>query len=436
MIRFPQIMHTGVQAAGLLALALVLGMACTPVQAHKGSDAYLDVQQAGQGATPPADAGAAPVDTFRLVLAVAVRDLDLVVPIDSNADAQVTWAEVKAATPQVLALLNKTASLGVPAGSPDVGAAGATGPQAACRLDWQADGLERRSDGVYFRAAAQALCPAGRALNFSYRLLKNEDSTHRLLVAGRVGGKDLLSTLSPQQGSLLLSPGRESGVGLSGDAQTASPEPSNRLSALRDYFSLGMHHLLQGYDHLAFLLALVLPLQLSLRRNPTRQPDLLVRAGSSLRHAGRSNWLALLRTVTAFTIGHSITLILATFGLTQASPAWIEPAIALSIAVTALLNLRPVRWLRVDVLALLFGMIHGFGFAGLLLEAAAPGGLLPWALAGFNLGVEAGQLIAVVGWVLVSQALVGRPWYGRVVVRGGSALLIVLAAWWFWQRVG
>ena len=126
---------------------------------------------------------------------------------------------------------------------------------------------------------------------------------------------------------------------------------------------------------------------------------------------------------------------LATFGWTQASPAWVEPVIALSIGVTALLNLRPVAWIRTDVLALLFGLVHGFGFAGLLQEAAAPGGLLPWALAGFNLGVEAGQLVAVAGWVLLSQPLVAHDWYPRVVVRGGSVLLVLLAAWWFWQRV-
>ena len=145
--------------------------------------------------------------------------------------------------------------------------------------------------------------------------------------------------------------------------------------------------------------------------------------------------MALLRTITAFTIGHSITLMLATFGFTQASPVWVEPVIALSIAVTALLNLRPVPWVRVDVLALLFGMVHGFGFAGLLQEAAAPTGLLPWALAGFNLGVEAGQLIAVSAWVLLSQLFVARVWYPSVVVRGGSVLLVGLATFWFWQRV-
>jgi hypothetical protein len=70
-----------------------------------------------------------------------------------------------------------------------------------------------------------------------------------------------------------------------------------------------------------------------------------------------------------------------------------------------------------------------------LQEAAAPSGLLPWALAGFNVGVEGGQLIAVGGWVLLSQPLVGRRWYPNIVVRTASVLLAVLAAWWFWQRV-
>ncbi|CAM3568160.1 HupE/UreJ family protein [Polaromonas hydrogenivorans] len=408
-------------------------LACGPALAHKGSDAYLDVRQLEAPASPSASAGADGLVDFSFGLAVALRDLDLVVTIDANADASVTWGEVKAATPQVLALLNQTARLDAPPGGPE-----------ACRLAWQGDGLERRSDGVYFRAVAQARCPPGQALRLDYALLKDQDSTHRLLVAGRINGHDLLSTVSPQQGSLLLNVGNAE----AGNAEARTTQASSRWSALRDYFSLGMHHLLQGYDHLAFLLALVLPLQLSLRRRPqlvvsrasaagatAAYASRASAAGATAAYASRATWLALLRTVTAFTLGHSVTLMLATFGWTQASPLWVEPVIALSIAVTALLNLHPVKGVRFDVLALLFGLVHGFGFAGLLQEAAAPGGLLPWALAGFNLGVEAGQLTAVMGWVLVSQALVGRAWYGRVVVRGGSAVLVLLAGGWFWQRV-
>ena len=439
----------------VLAGALALALTASPAHAHKGSDAYLDVQQiavpppaAGTATSTPAD-GQAPGD-LRLVLAVALRDLDLLVPIDANADARITWGEIKTATPQLLALFNATTGL-----APDTGQAAQSGTPAAatppprpdaCALAWQADGLERRSDGVYFRAVAQARCPAGQALRFRYTLLKDQDATHRLLVAGRIHGQDLLSTVSPQQGSLRLGTGSAAapdagGAQATGTGSAANAANSSRWSALRDYFSLGMHHLLEGYDHLAFLLALVLPLQLSLRRRRRGTTAAQAYAGQTGHTSAASgsdwaaNWLALLRTVTAFTIGHSITLVLATLGFTQASPLWVEPVIALSIAVTALLNLYPVKGVRFDVLALLFGLIHGYGFAGLLQEMAAPSGLLPWALTGFNLGVEAGQLLAVLGWVLVSQALVGQPWYHRVVVRGGSMALVLVAAYWFWERV-
>ena len=211
-------------------------------------------------------------------------------------------------------------------------------------------------------------------------------------------------------------------------------EPSRGpWTTLWAYLSLGLHHLLEGYDHLAFLLALVLPLRLSLR--PGRGLQAYAVQALPQDNAGPRVWWALLRTITAFTLGHSITLMLATFGWTEASPTWVEPVIALSIAVTALLNLYPQHWLRTEALALGFGLVHGFGFAGLLLEAAAPSGLLPWALAGFNLGVEAGQLLAVAGWVLLAQLVVRKPWYPAVVVRGGSVLLILLALMWFVERV-
>jgi hypothetical protein len=337
----------------------------------------------------------------------------------------------------VLVLANEAVSLVPP-----------PGPQAdsaACRLNWQSDGVERRSDGAYIRLAAQTRCAATHALALRYTLLKDQDATHRLLVAGRIAGQDLLTTTSPlQAAALLLGAAAQAAPGTlnaAAPAALANSRASGRWQALRDYFALGVHHLLEGYDHLAFLLALVLPLRLILR---PEAPGTIARSKADTGAPGTrakvnrngNVWLALLRTITAFTIGHSITLMLATSGFTQASPVWVEPVIALSIAVTALLNLRPVQWLRVDVLALLFGMVHGFGFAGLLQEAAAPTGLLPWALAGFNLGVEAGQLIAVSAWVLLSQLFVARAWYPRVVVRGGSVLLVVVATYWFWQRVG
>ncbi|APW37071.1 hypothetical protein RD110_07570 [Rhodoferax koreense] len=380
---------------------LLLLLVQAPAWAHKGSDAYLDVQTTGVADTA----------ALKLTLAIAIKDLDLLVPLDANADGQVTWGEIKAALPAMHDLLQ--ASTGIE---------GDAAPGApACHLAWSYAGLERRSDGTYIRFASDTACRG--ATSFRYRLLREQDATHRLLVTGMVDGQALLSTWSATApGALSIRHAKpEGGAPVAAGAHTGP-------ATLWAYLNLGVHHLLEGYDHLAFLLALVLPLRLALGRRAPRETDL-----QAARHA--ANWWALLRTVTAFTVGHSITLILATLGLTSASPAWVEPAIAVTIAITALLNIFPVRHVRTDVLALLFGMVHGYGFASLLTEAAAPAGLLPWALAGFNLGVECGQLLAVAGWVLMSQVVQRQPWHGRVVVRGGSWLLVLVAAFWFWERV-
>lgn len=367
------------------ALLLWLALWCLGTAwAHKGSDAYLDLQDGADG--------------VRVTLAIALKDLDLLLPLDADADGLVTWGEVRAATPAVLALLQQHARL-------DVGPA----PDPACALSWRFDGLERRGDGTYLRAAGHSACAASQRA-WRYTLLREQDANHRLLVSGQVGGRPLLATRAPQRDEPLL-------------LRTDGTAPRGAAATLGDYFTLGMLHLLEGYDHLAFLLALVLPLGLRLGRGVPGGPST---AGA---------WWSLLRTVTAFTIGHSVTLVAATLGWTSASPTWVEPVIAASIAATAVLNLWPVPGLRAERLALVFGLVHGYGFAGLLSEMAAPPGLLPWALAGFNLGVEAGQLLAVSFWVLLVQVVVDRRWYRPLVVRGGSGVLILLSSWWFWERI-
>ncbi|MDB5851150.1 MAG: hypothetical protein JWP29_4902 [Rhodoferax sp.] len=423
-----------------LLAGLLLLLVAASAWAHKGSDAYLDVRDT---ATAGAATGSKPAPgTLRFTYAVAIKDLDQALPLDANADGKVTWGEMKAAMPAVLQLLQ--AASGLESGS-DAKAGTAEATQAtqatqavnhaetACHLAWTFAGLERRSDGGYMRFTSDAACTG--AVGLHYTLFRGQDATHRLLVTGNIGGQELLSTWSPQQaGALSL----RAAAGLDGrPAATAGGQSG--LQTLWLYLAVGVQHLLQGYDHLAFLLALVLPLRLAIRvGRPAPSAALAGVAGvvgGMSAGADRATWLALLRTITAFTIGHSVTLVLATLGLTEASPAWVEPAIALSIGFTALHNLFPMRHVRTDVLALVFGMVHGFGFASLLTEAAAPSGLLPWALAGFNLGVECGQLLVVAGWVLLSQVVQRQPWYGRVVMRGGSCVLVLLAAFWFWQRI-
>jgi hypothetical protein len=189
-------------------------------------------------------------------------------------------------------------------------------------------------------------------------------------------------------------------------------------------FSDGVGHILGGLDHLLFLVALMLPAVVERRggrwaaRNDLRAALLQV------------VWIA-----TAFTVAHSITLGLASFGLVRVPASIIEPLIAATVLATALNNLWPIVTTRLALAAFGFGLVHGFGFA----EVLAPLGLLPRdlapALLAFNLGVEVGQLIVVVGaFALLALA---RRWsgYPRWILGGGTVGLALLAAAWVVERV-
>ncbi|MEM7582841.1 MAG: HupE/UreJ family protein [Acidobacteriota bacterium] len=167
-----------------------------------------------------------------------------------------------------------------------------------------------------------------------------------------------------------------------GDSELLIPAELGVWTIGADYLKLGFEHLLGGYDHLLFVLGLLF----------------LVRG-----------WRALLWTVTAFTVGHSITLSAATLGWVSVPSALTEAAIALSIFVLALQLAGPEhsRPRRPWLMAAGFGLLHGLGFAGALTEAGLPAREVPLALFAFNLGIELGQL-AFVGVVLGMVALVER----------------------------
>ena len=405
--------------------------------AHKGSDAFLEVRTSRtepSGQTPAGSAG----QQWLFGLSVAIKDLELVVPIDTNGDSKITWKEARLALPELLAYLNQSVALKKPV--EPVNAA----DQAACTLDWKFDGLQRRSDGSYTAFKALAICDHRQPLVLTYSLLKDLDANHRLMVSGTVNGRDLLTTVSPQRDTHLVLAGQNLPGRNDGTEKTmgqSAPVPARGLLAVGfEYFRLGAQHLLEGYDHLAFLLALVLPLQLHMGIGST--PGRAQRVGRSAADkstpaavANRKAWVALIGTITAFTVGHSVTLILSTLGWTSGSPSWVEPVIAASIGATAILNLYPVKALRMEWLAVAFGLVHGYGFAGLLQESAAPEGLLPFALLGFNLGIEAGQLVAVSVWIAISHVLIANVEHYESIVRRGSWALALLSAWWFMQRV-
>jgi hydrogenase/urease accessory protein HupE len=213
------------------------------------------------------------------------------------------------------------------------------------------------------------------------------------------------------------------------------------------YFVLGVEHILFGIDHLLFVLALVLIIGAgrqasSLSWKTGFQP--VQQAGRPRAVAGGTpDFRRLIGTITAFTIAHSITLALATLGFVQVPSAPVEAVIALSIVFVAAEIVRSRRgerglterapWL----VAGLFGLLHGFGFAGALAEVGLPQNDIPLALLVFNLGVEAGQL-AFIAVVLALSALIRRTkiTFPRLTPLVPPYAIGSVAMFWVIQRVG
>ena len=188
-------------------------------------------------------------------------------------------------------------------------------------------------------------------------------------------------------------------------------------------FRLGVRHIAGGTDHLLFLLALLLP------------APLLVSAKRWTRAAPlQTSLLQILKVVTAFTLGHSMTLALASFGVISVPGQPIEVLIAVSILVSAAHAFRPIFPGREAVIAASFGLIHGLAFAAVLNQAGLGYGARLSGLLGFNLGIEAMQLVVVLA-TMPSLLLLSRTrWYS--IARVGGALIAGIASLgWIGERL-
>ena len=204
--------------------------------------------------------------------------------------------------------------------------------------------------------------PAGTALQINYPLFN--PSVSALVRVSRISGERHSLLASPEQTEVII------------------PEVESFGSVARDYLSLGVRHILEGYDHLLFLVCLMLI------------------AGTGRR---------ILITITGFTIAHSITLALSALGLVRVPIPAVEAAIALSIVFLAVEIVRgdqnSLTYRYPIAVAASFGLLHGFGFAAVLGETGLPQTEIPAALLFFNLGVELGQILFVVAVISAYQAI-------------------------------
>ena len=369
-------------SAALLSIALTALGAVAPASAHKPSDSYLSLDVDGGAITGQWD--------------IALRDLDFVLGLDTNQDGAITWGEVRAKHEAIASYALARLKLGSPAQ-----------PCAATTRD---ELIDDHSDGAYAVLRFDVACPVPpHALTVDYRLFAEVDAQHRGLLK--------LTTAGATRAGIL---------GASAATQTFVLAQPSRLAQFFEYVREGVLHIWAGFDHILFLLSLLLPAVL--RRAPAGGQAWVGVADF------RSAFWNVFTVVTAFTIAHSITLSLAALGVVTLPSRLVESAIAASVLLAALNNVWPVVIGRRWAIAFLFGLIHGFGFASVLADLGLPQDALLLSLVAFNVGVELGQLAIVAVFLPVAYALRETRFYRLLMMVGGSVVVALIALAWLVER--
>jgi hypothetical protein len=364
----------------LSAVGLAVGLAAAgtapPAFAHTASEAFLELR------SQP--------DSTAVRWDVALRDLDLLLELDADDDGLLRWEEVEgrraALADYAARQLEISSASGRCAGSPRLAA------------------LARRDDAAYAVFRWHARCPRGEPPSrLRYRFLMGVDASHRVIVA--LPGADV-------EWRALHAADATQPIELGG------PQPRAGRHDFAGFFRAGMRHILHGSDHLAFLIALLLP---------------AIAVAGSARRRLRTTLADLLETVSAFTLAHSLTLGLTALGLIGLPSRWVESIVALSVMAGGAHALVATRGIPLwQVFA--FGLIHGIGFGSALQGAGAGGRALIAALAGFNLGVEAGQLAVLAVAFPLAWALKDARGFRKLLLPGCAMLIIGCGAHWFAER--
>lgn len=194
---------------------------------------------------------------------------------------------------------------------------------------------------------------------------------------------------------------------------------------------LGVWHIWIGLDHILFIVALILPAVV--RRDPNKTRPYGISIWNPV-PAFKPAFLYIIKIVTFFTIAHSITLALASTGLVTLPSKYVEATIAFSIGLAAFHNIRPIFKGKEWVIAFVFGLFHGFGFASVLGEKGLGSDFLAYSLFGFNVGVEIGQLLIICAVFPLLYLLRKTKFYQWLIIIG-SVLLIIIAMYWTVERL-
>ena len=364
----------------LLVSLLLIAISSATAFAHKPSDSYLRIVGGG--------------DVLTVEWDIALKDLEFLIGLDADQNGEITWGELKAQREAIAA--RALSRLQISADGRD------------CSLEVSDLKVTQHSDGSYAVLQLTTDAPGdSEVLNIEYSLLFDADPTHRGLILYSNGTSASNHVLSPSEPKLEL-----------------KTSESSLLSTFATYVREGVWHIWIGFDHILFLLALLLPAVLVLKERTWHPVE-------EFKPALRT----VTKVVTVFTVAHSITLWLAVMEYVQIPSQFIEVTIAFSIVVTAANNLYPFLRVSSWMIAFAFGLIHGFGFANVLLDLGLSNVALGVSLFGFNVGVELGQLAIVIVYLPIAYALRKTKFYELVVLKLGSVFVAIVGIIWMVERI-
>jgi hypothetical protein len=360
---------------------LALVAAASTARAHLASDSYLRIELGANG-------------TVTGNWDIALRDLDVAVGLDADQDGGITWGELRARAPEIEAYAFGHLTL--------------ARADAACSLQPARLMVDYHAGYAYAVLPFTAKCPPGGPMKLRYRLLFDIDPSHRGLLTIVAGSRLRTDVLTPEHAEIVVDGG--------------PPRLGDRVVP---FLAFGFDHILLGYDHLLFIAVLLIM--------------------AALRRPGDHGWVAIdglgrvlietIKTLTAFTLAHAVVLTPAVLGIVSLPLRLVEPAVALTIMLAALDNVRPIlprlRW----QVAFLFGLIHGLSFASALGPMRLGPVWLALALGSFNLGVEAGQIALALLLVPIVFIMRHEAVYRRYIAPGISLIVLLFAGIWFVDRV-
>ncbi|MFC5402850.1 HupE/UreJ family protein [Cohnella soli] len=370
------------------ATAAILAAFAQPAGAHNLSSAYSDIRVDDR--------------TLHYHLSFTEADYLKIVSADRNGDGKLEDDELAGS----LDLLAKAVDDGlIVTGNGKLGTAEIKGAERENRASLKMIGIDL---AYVFPEPVQTFL-----VQYQFLWASGADPNHTNFAMIYVGGQTIQQVLGSQNNIIQIEGAAASGSSGTPDSgesggSTVATAPSSSWATLKQYTVMGMEHIWSGLDHMLFVAGLLLG-------------------------ANRNAW-AIVKTITAFTVGHCITLVLSSLELAYMSPVIVEPLIALSIVYIAVENIwrKPEEHKRY-VITLLFGLIHGFGFAEVLRGTLSGHMALP--LFSFNLGVEIGQLGVVAACVPIIAGL-GRIQMKFNWVHYASGVVGLIGLFWLVERIG